>query len=86
MSIILFISTMRLILISNLITILPSRHLYLLDNLPGAGLTFLDFTDQGKPASANLQTSVSVQITRMLQDFEGFSDFPFLMLLLSCDD
>ena len=58
----------------------------LLDNLPGVGLTFLDLTDKGKPASANLQTVVSVQITRMLQDFEGFSDFPSLMLLFSCDN
>jgi len=56
------------------------------DDLPGVGWTFLDLADKGEPASANLQTAVSVQITRMLQDFEGFSDFPSLLLLFSCDN
>ena len=45
-----------------------------------------DFPDQGKPASANLQAIVSVQIMRMFDNFDSFSDLSSMMLLLPCDN
>ncbi len=40
----------------------------------------------GKSISTNLISIVSVEIMRKLHDFDSLSDFPLLVMILSCNN